>query len=469
MSNQNQTYPLLYKPNPPLQAYMRLYELNQKIHNLIDKEFTETYWVTAELSDVSVHGPHCYMEFIEKSPFSNELVAKARGQIWGNQWKRLGPKFEQATGQRLSNGMQVMVCVRVTFSERYGFSLNVVDIDPTYTLGDIAKRRKEIIDKLKSEGVYDLNKELALPSVMNRIAVISSSSAAGYQDFCHQLSNNTYNLQFTTRLFPAVMQGPSVESSVISALDSINSESGQWDVVVIIRGGGATSDLSGFDSYLLGANVAQFTLPVITGIGHERDNTVIDEVSHTRVKTPTAAAEFIINHQYSTLSRLLELEETILNYCRETVLNEQYRLGVITDKFPTLFKIRKEREIHKLESKIQQAGNLISHRTQMLRNRLDLYDSSLAHHTRSLLNSQLHRLEMAESKTDAASPDRLLKLGFSISRSCGKAITDIHTLKAGMEITTTVANGMFTSTVNPAKPKKPTPPAHLVPRSDLMA
>lgn len=286
---------------------MRLYELNRMVHELIEGEFTDTYWVTAELSDVKTHGKHCYMEFIEKSALTNDLIAKASGHIWANVWSRLRPIFENATGQPLSNGMQVMVNVEVTFSEKYGYSLNVVDIDPTYTLGDIAKRRKEIIDQLKSDGVFDLNKELPLPTVLNRIAVISSSSAAGYQDFCHQIENNSYGLGFKVQLFPAVMQGSNVESSVIDALDKIHSEKEKWDVVVIIRGGGATSDLSGFDSYDLGLNVAQFPLPIITGIGHERDNTVIDEVSHTRVKTPTAAAEFIIEHQYEELCRLEEM------------------------------------------------------------------------------------------------------------------------------------------------------------------
>jgi len=440
---------------------MRLYELNRMVHELIEDNFTDTYWVTAELSDVKTHGRHCYMEFVEKSALTNDLIAKASGHIWANTWNRLRPKFENATGQPLSNGMQVMVNVEVTFSEKYGYSLNVVDIDPTYTLGDIAKRLKEIIDQLKSDGVFDLNKELPLPTVLKRIAVISSSSAAGYQDFCHQLENNTYGLGFKVQLFPAVMQGTSVESSVIDALDRINSEKEKWDVVVIIRGGGATSDLSGFDSYDLGLNVAQFPLPIITGIGHERDNTVIDEVSHTRVKTPTAAAEFIIEHQYEELCRLEEMEEFIVNYCTQTVMQEHQRLDALIDKLPGLFLLRKEREINKLNNLLQSASNNINQQTAQHRNRLDMIVSQLGYHIQRCIDSNKHRLEMAKSKIDGANPEHLLKLGFSITRANGKAITDIHQLKAGLEIMTTVANGRFTSTVNPRKVDSPTPPEPL--------
>ena len=442
---------------------MRLYELNLKVRQLVEGGFSETYWVTAELSDVRMSGGHCFMEFIEKSPFSNDMIAKARGQIWSSTYKSLSLKFEKATGQPLSDGMQVMVNVRVTFSEKYGYSLNVVDIDPTYTLGDIAKRRKEIIDQLKADGVYSLNKELDLPVVLNRIAVISSATAAGYQDFCHQLEHNVYNLQFTTRLFPAVMQGSSVESSVIAALDLIYDEHEKWDAVVIIRGGGSTTDLSGFDSYLLGLNVAQFALPVITGIGHERDTTVIDEVSHTRVKTPTAAAEFLINHQYEVLSHLLELEDEILDYCRRTVTDEHRRIQMLTDKLPSLFKICKEREYHKLDTSLSSAVDAIRRIKLSQVGKLEMTDSRLNFAVNKILDTNKHKLSMATSKISGASPERLLKLGYSITRVNGKSLSDIHQLKAGMEIMTTLSNGSFSSTVNRAKPKEPVPPVHLVP------
>ncbi len=442
---------------------MRLFELTQRIRQTLENEFDDTYWVTAEVSDIGTSGGHCYLEFVEKSPFSDDTIAKARGNIWASQWNKLRPKFERSTGQPLSRGMQVLVNVRITFSEKYGFSLNVVDIDPTYTMGDIARRRKAIIDQLKADGIFDCNKELELPTITNRIAVISSATAAGYQDFCHQLENNSYKLKFSTKLFPAVMQGQSVESSVIEALDAINAELDKWDVVVIIRGGGATSDLSGFDSYLLGANVAQFPLPIITGIGHERDNTVIDEVSNTRVKTPTAAAEFLISHQYDTLSSLLDMEDFILDYCRQSVVNEQHRIRTITDKFPTLFRMRKERELHYLNTLTMRSTDGVKYVKEQKHSQLEMVDTRLKYGTNKLLVSNKHLLEIASSKISSASPERLLKLGFSITRADGKAVCDIYALKAGTEIMTTVANGTFSSTVNPAKPKEPKPPTHLTP------
>lgn len=251
---------------------------------------------TGELSDVRSNTTgHCYLEFVQKDPRSNNLVAKARGMIWSNIYRLLKPYFEETTGQLFASGIKVLVKVTVQFHELYGYSLTVLDIDPAYTLGDMARRRREILMQLEEEGVLTLNKELEMPVLPQRIAVISSATAAGYGDFCHQLQHNSGGFFFYTELFPALMQGNQVEESVLAALDRINDRVNEFDVVVIIRGGGATSDLSGFDTYLLAAACAQFPLPVITGIGHERDDTVLDSVAHTRVKTPTAAAELLIH------------------------------------------------------------------------------------------------------------------------------------------------------------------------------
>ena len=249
------------------------------------------------------------------------MVAKARAQVWANRWAFLKPMFEQTTGQTLSTGMQVLVQVEVTFHELYGYSLNITDIDPTYTLGDLARRRQEILRQLEEEGISTMNKELPLPRLLQRIAVISSATAAGYEDFHNQLIHNKRRLSFKTKLFQATMQGNDVADSIISALNRIAKEIDEWDAVVIIRGGGATSDLQGFDSLELAENVAQFPLPVITGIGHERDDTIIDLIAHTRVKTPTAAAELLIHHQEEELdmledfaARLMEQKKQLLYY-----------------------------------------------------------------------------------------------------------------------------------------------------------
>ena len=267
------------------QEALTLLDLNALVRRSLEQCLPDEYWIQAELSDVRSNATgHCYLEFVQKDPRSNNLIAKARGTIWNNVYRLLKPYFEEATGQLFTSGIKVLVKVTVQFHELYGYSLTVQDIDPTYTLGDMALRRREILQQLEAEGVLTLNKELEMPVLPQRIAVISSATAAGYGDFCHQLQHNSRGFFFYTELFPALMQGAQIESSVLDALDRVNRRLNDFDVVVIIRGGGATSDLSGFDTYLLAAACAQFPLPIITGIGHERDDTVLDSVAHTRVK-----------------------------------------------------------------------------------------------------------------------------------------------------------------------------------------
>ena len=273
-----------------------LLELNNRVKGAVLNAFPETCWVRAEMSDVRTNAAsgHCYLEFIEKSAITGQLVAKARGSIWAKTFRMLKPYFEMETGQMFASGLKVLVKVSVEFHELYGYSLTVLDIDPAYTLGDMIRKRMEIIRQLKEEGVFTLNKELPFPTLPKRVAVITSPTAAGYEDFLNQLANNKEGYPFYTKLFPALMQGERTEESVIAALDGVYRHADCFDVVVIIRGGGATSDLNSFDSYLLAANCAQFPLPIITGIGHERDDTILDMVAHTRMKTPTAVAEFLI-------------------------------------------------------------------------------------------------------------------------------------------------------------------------------
>ena len=282
-----------------------LYELNRCIAEVINTTFDDHYWVVAEISEIrTASNGHCYLELIEKSPRSNAIVARARATIWSNRWMLCRETFESVTGQRLAAGMKILVCVVVQMHEAYGFSLNIVDIDPSFTLGELALRRQEIIKRLNDEGIIDMNKEIDIPLLPQRIAIVSAQNAAGYGDFCHQLSNNDYGVCFYTHLFPAAMQGAATEKSIIAALDRIYRHQDLFDLVVIIRGGGGTADLNCFDSYDLAVNVANFPLPVIVGIGHERDNTILDMVAHTSVKTPTAAAAFLIDRLGSQYSRL---------------------------------------------------------------------------------------------------------------------------------------------------------------------
>ena len=404
---------------------LSLYELNSIVRSRIESLSAETFWVKAELSELRVSRGHCYMEFVQKAETGNGLVAKARGQVWANRWGLLKTYFEKTTGQALSAGMQVLVSVEPTFHELYGFSLNVIDIDPTFTLGDIARRRMEIIRQLKEEGVAEMNKELPLPRLLQRIAVISSATAAGYGDFSDQLQHNQYRLHFLTRLFPATMQGDGVEQSIISALNAIASDMDSWDIVVIIRGGGSTSDLSGFDTLALAENVAQFPLPVITGIGHERDDTVIDMVAHTRVKTPTAAAEFLIHHQARELAAVEEFAERIASLSMLQLHREQVRQQNITAKLPTLLSLVSARE----------------------NNRIGMLWQRLTSVCTTRFMKEEHRIERISDKMQSADPEHVLRLGYSITRINGKAVTDASSINPGDIITTSLASGEVMSKV----------------------
>ena len=396
-----------------------LYELNLRVRAVLEDSLSEPVWIQAELSSVSTRGPHCYVEFVQKAEEGNTFIAKAKGQIWGSKWALIRPYFERTTGQPLSPGMQVMVQVEVTFHEIYGYALNVIDINPTYTLGDIARHRQEILRQLEEEGIIDLNKELELPIPVQRIAVISSEGAAGWGDFQNQLLNNDYGLAFHVQLFPAIMQGERVEQTIIAALNQIAAEQDCWDVVVIIRGGGATSDLTGFDTLALAENVAQFLLPVITGIGHERDDTVLDIVSHTRVKTPTAAAEFLIHLGVEQLLRIDNLKTAITDGALQLLHQQHLRLERITGRIPSLWELYKTNHLHRLDSTMSDLQNII----------------------RTILDRQRHRLELVTTQLDAADPVRIYRLGYSVVRKDGRAVRDASLLKTDDEVEITMENG----------------------------
>lgn len=385
------------------EKHISLFELNRLLRETIESELPDEYWVEAELSECRESRGHCYMELIEKDERTATPIAKASAKCWASKWTVVRPYFERTTGQQLHTGMKVLLKVYAQFHEAYGFSWIVTDIDPTYTLGDMARKRQEIIRQLKEEGVFDLQKELSLPLFCQHVAVISSETAAGYGDFCNQLSNNAYGFQFQTWLFPATMQGEGVEQSIIQALNRINAVSDEFDCVVIIRGGGATSDMSGFDTLALAENVANFPLPIITGIGHERDESILDMISFQRVKTPTAAAEFLISH----LSEVLE------------VINDSQ------ERITRLFSIVKTRQ----EAKIDTLYNQIS--MILMRN----------------IAEKRHRLEILEEKTRSLDPQVLLKRGYSITLHNGKAVRDPQQLQKGDEIETKIEKGTIKSII----------------------
>ena len=406
---------------------LSLYDLNALVRRSLEQCLPDEYWVQAELSDVRTNSTgHCYLEFIQKDPRSNNLIAKARGTIWANVYRLLKPYFEESTGQAFVSGIKVLVQVTVSFHELYGYSLTVQDIDPTYTLGDMARRRREILKQLEEEGVLTLNKELEMPVLPQRIAVVSSPTAAGYGDFCHQLKNNPRGFFFHTELFPALMQGDRVEESVLSALDAILNRQEDFDAVVIIRGGGATSDLSGFDTYLLAAACTQFPLPIITGIGHERDDTVLDSVAHTRVKTPTAAAEYLINCMDLAADELEVLISQLHESVRSRLTEEHRKLISYRNRIPSA-----------VVRRVSDA------KLALLTTRKDI---SLA--VQTSLSRQRHRLELLQQRLADASPEKILARGYSITLKDGKVVKNAAMLNEEDEIITRFYRGDVASVIS---------------------
>lgn len=405
---------------------LSLYELNNLVRGVIADTFSQRFWIRAEMSDVRCNqNGHCYLEFIEKDSNNKTIIAKARGSIWSNVFRMLKAYFESETGQAFASGLKVLVQVSIEFHELYGYSLNVHDIDPSYTLGDQAKNRTLIIKQLEEEGVLDLNKELPLAKIANRIAVISSPTAAGYEDFCNQLTNNKDGFIFYNKLFPAIMQGDRTEQSIIAALDRIYENIDKFDAVVIIRGGGATSDLSSFDSYLLAANCAQFPLPIITGIGHERDDTVLDIVAYTRAKTPTAVAEFLIKHIYESASELIDIQDSIIFETNKRLIEEATILNTLVTKYSYIIKDRTKDQL----------------------NKLDIISEKIKNAAIRVLQDQKHILESKEQYIEHNSPENILKKGYTLTLSGKKIIKSKAGVKKGDNIVTRFADGEVESLV----------------------
>ena len=401
-----------------------LLELNRMVRETIERQMDGKYWVEAELSDLHDRN-HCYMELVENDPFGSTPLAKARAVCWANRWTALRSKFERQTQQQLRPGIKVRMMVTPTFHEAYGFAYQVSDIDPDYTLGDIVRKRMEIIRQLKEAGIFDLQRELVLPRFAQRIAVISSAQAAGYGDFCHQIDDNSYGLSFSHELFAAIMQGEQVEQSVIAALDRINARIDEFDVVVIIRGGGATTDMSGFDTLALAENVANFPLPIITGIGHDRDECILDMVSYMRVKTPTAAAAFLIDHLSEVYTALVSTRERISRIAERHLAYEKMRLKQLADRIPTLFALTRERQTKRIDA--------LAHRL----------DSAATQR----LERERHRLQLVAQRVQAQDPIHILRRGYSITLHNGHALRSGDELADGDIIETRLEQGTLKSEI----------------------
>ena len=408
------------------QDILSLLELNLSIKDTISQSYNEAYWVRAETSDVRHHrNGHCYLEFIEKATDGHSIVAKTRGTIWASTFRLLKSYFEEQTGQPFTSGITVLVRVTVSFHETYGFGLNVVDIDPSYTLGEIARNRILVLKQLEEDGVLTLNKELPLAEPLNKIAVISSQSAAGYEDFQNQLEHNSAGVTFYSKLFPAIMQGDRSEASIIAALELIYQHKELFDVVVIIRGGGASSDLSCFDSYELALNCAQYPLPIVSGIGHERDVTVLDAVAHTRMKTPTAAAEFLIDRAIATVNHLMSLQDRLVQATSNILAEEESMLNSWSKDI-----------YHNSKSLLQSNRNTLMFLGEKLRSK-----------TKYKLEREKFAIQRFEHFVSLSLPENMLKRGYSITMRNGKTIKSVVDLSEGDIITTQFADGVVDSKI----------------------
>ena len=381
-----------------------LYELNNDIKSVLKAGFSAGIWIHAEISSISVQRVgHCYIELIEKDENTGSIVAKSRANIWSHTYKLISSYFFEETGKTLSVGMKVAFCVDVTFHEVYGISLNVSDIDPAYTLGESARRKAMVIKKLEEDGIIDMNKLLSIKPLVKNIAVVSAEGAAGYGDFVHQLMTNKYGYSYNITLFNSLMQGEKAEASILESLDKVLVRLSEYDVLVVIRGGGATSDLDCFDGYNISASIAQFPLPVLTGIGHTRDVSVVDMVANMPLKTPTAVAEFIISHTRN-------LEERIDSYIE------------LLSRSVTMLLDKQSRQ-------------------------LDQYLTLLPLYANRLLDKKLHALELMERTLELLSPESVLRKGYAIVEKNGKVVK-ASDLKPNDEIKITLADGVVSAVVD---------------------
>ena len=451
---------------------LSLDELQTLIRQGIDKAHPLPYWVTAEISEkkVNVSG-HCYLELVEKGGANHVPKAKASAVIWRSQYAMIASYFRSTTGQELQAGMKVLVKVVVSYHALYGLSLQITDIDPAYTLGDMERQRLETIQKLKEDGVYDMNRELPLPCVMQRIAVVSSSRAAGYQDFMRELSVGPYRFEVT--LFEAFMQGNGAEDSIVEALGRAAERYEEFDVLVMIRGGGSQSDLGCFNSYRLCSYLAQFPLPVLTGIGHDKDQSVADLVAAVVLKTPTAVAvslkdrmeqfEGELDASYRWLSeatRALLHSETERLECAMTALNRLSESGVRTalsrmEQYRDALRHAVAATIERQGARVELSSTRLHHATRFVFSngllRIDHLREMLVQRCRDFLNDRSKSLALLEERIAAHDPRRILELGFAIVRGKGRRVADSKALQVGDTIEVEMKNRKLEAVVEKIK------------------
>lgn len=420
-----------------------LLELTQRISNLVmNNSATQNVWITAELQDVACRGGHCYMELLQKDEEGRQ-VARIRGCCWANTYGPLSRRFLEATGQQFTSGLKVMLRVSAAMHPVFGLSLVIYEANPEYTIGDLVRRRNEILLRLQQDGILEDNRSLKWPTVTQRVAVISAPGAAGYGDFMNQLINNPSRLKFKTRLFPAVMQGASAPASIIAALEEIAREANEWDGVVIIRGGGATSDLQAFEDYGLAASVAQFPLPIAIGIGHERDVTVLDWVANMRLKTPTAVAEWLIGKGEAVLGALMTAGNKIVQYATQRISGDKEQLAQAEALLPVAARGAVDRSKGAVTRAATTLYGLSSGRIAPARTRLDIVASTLSTASSAILRSHAERLDASEKLLEVLSPAATLARGYSITRIDGHAVTSVNDVPLGALLEITLADGSF--------------------------
>ena len=451
-------------------AHLTLFQLNQKIKQQLSVSFNQPQWVIAEISEININrSGHCHLELIEKSADTDQIIAKARATIWSFTFRMLKPYFETTTGQILTNGLKVLVKASIEFHEVFGMSLNISDIDPVYTMGDMAQRRREIILRLEQEGISRMNKEIEMTLVPQKIAIISSPSAAGYEDFVNQLQNNPRGYKIYHRLFPAIMQGTEAAGSIINSLEQVFEFDTFFDAVAIIRGGGSSADLLCFDGYELAVNVAQFPIPILTGIGHERDESVVDMVAHTRLKTPTAVAEFIIGTIDLYYDDILQIQDAIAAGAQSYIGQNRHMLQTFPHRLKSSSQalLSNQRQylaasMHSTQYQTRQILSAqryhLSHLTEQCkytgnkclsknRQHLEHLKNTLSLEVKAFLRDHKQKMTLLEKTTSLLNPFEILKKGYTITALDGIWIKNKSNLQPGDVVTTHFNDGDIKSRI----------------------
>lgn len=427
---------------------LTLSQLNERVKAAITAGFSQAVWIRAEISEIRKNtNGHYYLELIEKDEKSDRIVAKNKATIWSFTSRMLIPYFETSTGQSLHAGLRILICCSVEYHELYGVSLNISDIDPTYTIGEIALRRQQILLQLQEEGIADMNRELPFPRLPQRIAIISSGTAAGYGDFCDQLLNNSNGYIFYPHLFQATMQGDKSEQSLIDALDAIYTHAELFDIVIIIRGGGATADLHHFDRYTLAAHCAQFPIPILTGIGHQRDTTILDEIAHKSLKTPTAVAEYLVSKMEESEKLVIQFSDRFSETIALRLEDKNEQLHEITVQIPHLLIGRtedKKIELERYRMQLIQNSHVIQN---TLKQQLLHLPQTFKHLTKQYIRNNKQVIDQRELQLAYTNPLSLLQRGYSLTYKNGKRVTSTKVLQPGDHITTLLADGTTESVV----------------------